>query len=305
MRKNVIHFFGASGAGTTTLGKYVAKKYNYFFMDTDDYYWLDIEHTKRRPKDECVKLMQAEIDKHDFVVLSGAVCNWGDALIPNFLLVVRVDTDTDVRLERLAERDYKIFGDRIAMGGNMYDQHTNLLGWASRYNEADTSTRSKTLHFQWQQKLPCKNIVVDGGKPLTETFEIVAETLKDTFTNSMLVERFWRTIDKQNWQDLQVLFTANAKVFWRATNEEFSVAEFIEANSKYPGNYKIEIEKLIESKEYTVSVAKVSNIDDETQCYYATSFFQFEADKIVALEEYWSTVENPPEWRKKLNLQNK
>ena len=31
--------FGASGSGTTALGRYVAEKNGYFFMDTDDYLW--------------------------------------------------------------------------------------------------------------------------------------------------------------------------------------------------------------------------------------------------------------------------
>ena len=38
MQKQVIHIFGASGAGTSTLGMYISKKMGYYFMDTDDYY---------------------------------------------------------------------------------------------------------------------------------------------------------------------------------------------------------------------------------------------------------------------------
>lgn len=39
MSKNVIHIFGASGSGTSTIGKYISVKWNYYFMDTDDYFW--------------------------------------------------------------------------------------------------------------------------------------------------------------------------------------------------------------------------------------------------------------------------
>lgn len=35
-----IHILGASGVGTSTLGKALADKLNYCHLDTDDYYWL-------------------------------------------------------------------------------------------------------------------------------------------------------------------------------------------------------------------------------------------------------------------------
>lgn len=40
--KNVIHIFGASGAGTSTLGRKICAELGYRFMDTDDYFWLPI-----------------------------------------------------------------------------------------------------------------------------------------------------------------------------------------------------------------------------------------------------------------------
>ena len=40
MMKNVIHIFGASGSGTTTLGKKICEELGYTQMDTDDYFWM-------------------------------------------------------------------------------------------------------------------------------------------------------------------------------------------------------------------------------------------------------------------------
>ena len=49
MAKEVIHIYGASGSGTSTLGRYLGDKLGYFFMDTDDYFWLptDPPYTKK------------------------------------------------------------------------------------------------------------------------------------------------------------------------------------------------------------------------------------------------------------------
>lgn len=39
MGKQVIHIYGASGSGTSTIGKYISDKLGFYFMDTDDYFW--------------------------------------------------------------------------------------------------------------------------------------------------------------------------------------------------------------------------------------------------------------------------
>ena len=40
MAKNLIHIFGASGSGTTTLAEKTSRELGYFHLDTDDYFWL-------------------------------------------------------------------------------------------------------------------------------------------------------------------------------------------------------------------------------------------------------------------------
>ncbi len=39
MEKKVIHLYGASGSGTSTIGRYISETSGYYFMDTDDYFW--------------------------------------------------------------------------------------------------------------------------------------------------------------------------------------------------------------------------------------------------------------------------
>lgn len=38
--KLLIHIYGASGSGTSTLERYLAEKFNFAFLDSDDYFWL-------------------------------------------------------------------------------------------------------------------------------------------------------------------------------------------------------------------------------------------------------------------------
>ena len=40
---NRLHILGASGSGTTTLGRALAERLTYLHFDTDDYYWLSTD----------------------------------------------------------------------------------------------------------------------------------------------------------------------------------------------------------------------------------------------------------------------
>ena len=105
--KNVIHIYGASGSGTSTLGKKICDELGYWFMDTDEYFWLPTnpKYTKKRSKEERVALMKKDIEESENVVISGSLVDWGDELIPLFTIAIRLETDTNVRIERIKKRE--------------------------------------------------------------------------------------------------------------------------------------------------------------------------------------------------------
>ena len=99
--KPLLHIYGASGSGTSTLGRYLAEQFQYAFLDSDDYFWLptDPKFTTKRPIEQRVPLIRQDIAAaKNGAVLSGSLVGWGDALIPDFTLAVRVVTDTPTRL---------------------------------------------------------------------------------------------------------------------------------------------------------------------------------------------------------------
>ena len=177
--KRVIHIFGASGSGTSTLGRALAEKTGFRFMDTDDYYWLPAEpmYTLKRPIPERLALMARDLDECSDAVLSGSLAGWGDPLIPRFTLAVRLNTPTPVRMERLQQREYARYGRRILPGGDLYEQSQAFLAWAAQYDDGLPPLRSRALHDLWQQKLSCPLLTLDGTLPLDELVQAVMETL--------------------------------------------------------------------------------------------------------------------------------
>ncbi len=179
MSKNVIHIYGASGSGTTTLAKHIHKNMNYFFMDTDDYFWLPTNppYIEKRKIQERVQLMREDIEKYDKIVISGSLVNWGNELIPFFSLAVRLVTDTDIRIARLKEREKRKFGSRIEKGGDMYQNHLEFIEWAAKYDNGDINMRSKAQHDEWQKLLKCKQIVLNG----TDNLDYNLQQVKNYF----------------------------------------------------------------------------------------------------------------------------
>ena len=179
-RHPVIHLFGASGSGTTTLGRALADALHYAHLDTDDYFWLptDPAFTTKRPIPERLAMMNADIDAAEKgAVISGSLTGWGDPLIPRFTLAVRVTTATELRLERLRQREYARFGERIREGGDMHAEHEAFIAWAAQYDTGDATMRSKACHDAWQEAIPCPVVTVDGASPLEENVDRVLTAL--------------------------------------------------------------------------------------------------------------------------------
>ena len=181
LRKNVIHIFGASGSGTSTLGKKICDELGYKFMDTDDYFWLPTnpKYTTKRDVKERLSLMKRDIQETENVVISGSLVDWGDELIPLFTLAIRLETPTDIRITRLRKREREKFGARIDKGGDMFENHQEFIEWASAYDTGSVNMRSKAKHDEWQKLLKCPLIELNGADDLDKNFEIIKKALGD------------------------------------------------------------------------------------------------------------------------------
>ena len=87
-------------------------------------------------------------------------------MIPRFSHAVFLFLQADLRLQRLRLRDRQRHGDRILPGQDMYEIHTEFMAWAARYDSAGLEQRSRRLHQQWSQKLPCPPLQLDSDQSI-------------------------------------------------------------------------------------------------------------------------------------------
>jgi inorganic pyrophosphatase len=194
MSINIIHILGASGAGTSTLGQ-ALEQHGYKWLDTDNYFWAptDPPFVQSRPNGERTALLKADIEANPKCVITGSLCGWGDVFMPQFDLVVWVDTPTDIRIKRLEKREYERFGERILPGGDMYDEHTKFIEWAKTYDTNNPPERCRKLHEEWLRQILCPVIKVDGTKP---THELTAYILRKAQVYSFFGKTVTVTVDR-------------------------------------------------------------------------------------------------------------
>lgn len=174
MASSRIHITGASGSGTTTLGRALGTRLAIPHHDTDDYFWEPTEppYTTKRDEAERLHLMRRLFVPRAGWVLSGSLVGWGDPLIPCFDLVVFLHTDTGVRIERLRRREATRYGDGDPEASRAF------LDWAAGYDTAPVEGRSRSRHEAWLAALPCPVLRLDGTAPLPDLISAVVSLVR-------------------------------------------------------------------------------------------------------------------------------
>jgi adenylate kinase family enzyme len=152
-----IHLLGASGSGTTTLGRALAHHLGCPHFDTDDYFWLPTVPKFEQIRERAVRqaLLGHDLEHHPAWVLSGSLCGWGDLFIPLFDLVIFCAVPDGVRIARLRAREHERYGDEaIAPGGRLRAKYEAFIAWAESYEHGPATERSRQMHEGWLAALP-------------------------------------------------------------------------------------------------------------------------------------------------------
>ena len=129
---------GASGSGTTSLGKEMASRLRCHFIDVDDYYWLPTKRPYQRARDSVarLKMILDELSEHESSIVSGSIMKWGDELEESFDSIAFLYLDTAMRVKRLRIREEKEWG----------HADPEFLEWASEYDNGPSGGRSLSKH---------------------------------------------------------------------------------------------------------------------------------------------------------------
>lgn len=153
---------GASGTGTSTLGRLLAIRLASQHFDTDDFYWHPTDPPFRRPRPpaERLALMEAMFLPRRDWVLSGAPMRWEGRLRERVTAVIFLRLDPAERMERLRRREWLRYGADADC-----PETAEFLAWAESYDDPFFTGRSLAGHLAWLETFACPVTTLDAALP--------------------------------------------------------------------------------------------------------------------------------------------
>lgn len=164
---------GASGSGSTTLGRAVADRWAVPHADVDDYFWKPTSppYKEKRPVAERLLLMDEVFLPRDAWVLSGSVMGWGEVLRDRFDAVVFLTVEPSARMSRLERRQTVRLGETINPGEVNELAHQEFLTWARGYDDPAFAGRNRSRHEDWLATLSCPVFRLDSAEDVPQLLQ--------------------------------------------------------------------------------------------------------------------------------------
>lgn len=160
---------GLNGAGKSTLGKNIAEKLNYRYIDNEDLYFPKTDpnyvYSSPRTREEVTELLFQEIKNHENFVFTSVKGDYGEDFYPFLQYAVLIDVPKDIRMQRIRNRSFKKFGDRMLSGGDLFEREESFFDLAK--------SRAENTVEEWIKCLNCPIIRIDGTKSVEENADYI------------------------------------------------------------------------------------------------------------------------------------
>ena len=176
---NKIIVCGGNGAGKSTIGKQLAQELGWTFRDIEDYYFpvktTDNKYATGRTGEEVAVLLAEDMKRRENLILASVRGNHSDEIVSMFTCVVVVEVPKEVRMERIRNRSYGQFGDRILPGGDLHEQQERFFSMVEN--------RPEDYPTKWLEGLEIPVITVDGTKKVeSNVMKIIEKFIELGFT---------------------------------------------------------------------------------------------------------------------------
>lgn len=155
------------------MGKALAEKLHFYFIDNEDLYFPKTDpnymYASPRTREEAKKLLFREIKAHENFVFASVKGDYGEEIYPFFQYVILIDVPKDIRMERVKNRSFQKFGNRMLPGGDLHEQEEGFFEFVK--------SRAENTVKEWVQLLSCPIIRIDGTKPIEENIDFIIKEI--------------------------------------------------------------------------------------------------------------------------------
>ena len=168
-----IQICGLNGCGKSTLGKALAEKLDFHFIDNENLYFAR-EHANEpyanpRSEEEVERLLINEVIEHPNFIFSAVRGNYGKEIIPMYNYVVVIEAPKEVRSQRVRNRSFQKFGKRMLIDGDLYEREEAFFRMAE--------SRKDDYVENWLKMVKCPIIRIDGTKKIEENVQIIVQAI--------------------------------------------------------------------------------------------------------------------------------
>ena len=164
---------GMNGSGKSTLGRALAQDLGWRFIDNEDLYFpkTDPAHpfAVERTQAEVEALLLDAVQQDDSFVFAAVRGNYGEAVLSHYKAAVLVEVPRDVRLQRVWERSYRKFGERMLPGGDLYESEKRFYDLIA--------ARPEDYASRWLEQVNIPVLQVDGTRPVEENIVSITDWL--------------------------------------------------------------------------------------------------------------------------------
>lgn len=166
---------GLNGCGKSTLGKALAEKLHFHFIDNEELYFPKTDanyiYGSPRTREEVEKLLWGEIMTHENFVFTSIKGDYGDSIFPFFQYAVLIDVPKDIRIQRVKNRSFQRFGERMLFGGDLHEQEEKFFDFVK--------FRPENSVEEWVKSLKCPVLRIDGTKAIEENVDFIMEQIQN------------------------------------------------------------------------------------------------------------------------------